>query len=75
MSEDLKPAGGNLSLERPVIGEAILQEPMHIYDPRSGTYRGLTYHIDFMLDPWEPSLFACCAKKHPVSQLEKDSSD
>jgi hypothetical protein len=76
MSEDLKQAGGNQSLETPVQIEAVLRTPTHVYDLRGGTYLGLTDRIHFTLDPWQPSLFALLTEKIPtqsiVSELERD---
>jgi hypothetical protein len=63
MSEDLKQAGGNQRLETPLPTEAVLREPAHVYDLRAGTYLGLTDHIRFTLDPWQPSLFALLGEK------------
>ncbi len=58
MSEDLKQAGGNEALEKPIEIRANLDKPMHIYDLRAGQYRGFANEIHFTLDPWQPSLFA-----------------
>jgi len=77
MSENLKQACGNESLEKPVPIEATLREAAHIYDLRTGKYLGHTNRIQFTLDPWEPSLFALTAEKlagtDPVSELGKAS--
>ena len=58
MSEDLKQAGGNEALEKSVNLSAVLDQPAHVYDLRSGKYLGRTNRITFTLDPWQPSLFA-----------------
>jgi len=75
MSENLKQAGGNESLEKPVQVEANLSEPAHIYDLRGGKYLGQTNRVRFTLDPWSPSLFALTAKKlatgDPLAELGK----
>ena len=69
MSEELKQAGGNESLEQPVNLEAKLQHTMHIYDLRSRAYLGCTNKIRFSLDPWQPSLFALTLEELPVESL------
>lgn len=58
MSEDLKQAGGNEALEKPVDLEAKLARSAHVYDLRTRKYLGHTDRITFRLDPWQPSLFA-----------------
>jgi len=58
MSEDLKQAGGNRALERPVAMELILAQPAHLYDLRARKYLGQVARITFTLDAWQPSLFA-----------------
>ena len=58
MSEDLKQAGGNEALEKPVEIEAALTRAFHIYDLRGEKYLGHSDRLHFMLDPWKPSLFA-----------------
>ncbi len=69
MSEELKQAGGNETLEQPVNLDAKLQHSMHIYDLRSQTYLGYTNQIHFSLDPWQPSLFALTAEKLPIESI------
>lgn len=63
MSEDLKQAGGNEPLEKPVEVEATLAQPAHVYDLRAQRYLGHTDRIRFTLDPWAPSLFALTQEK------------
>jgi hypothetical protein len=58
MSEELKQAGGNEPLERPVDLVAKLESPAHVYDLRTQRYLGRSDQITFTLDPWQPSLFA-----------------
>ncbi|MGC8829071.1 MAG: beta-galactosidase [Verrucomicrobiia bacterium] len=58
MSEELKQAGGNESLQIPVRLTASLVEGGHIYDLRQRKYLGYSDKIEFVLDPWKPSLFA-----------------
>ena len=69
MSEDLKQAGGNAALEQPIALEAKLDKPAHVYDLRAQKYLGLTDHIAFTLDPWQPSLFAVMPDEIPIEQL------
>ena len=63
MSEDLKQAGGNEALEKPIDLEAKLAKLAHVYDLRAGKYLGQTDRIAFHLDPWQPSLFALLPEK------------
>jgi hypothetical protein len=65
MSEDLKQAGGNEPLEKPVSFNAKLAGEAHVYDLRSGDYLGKRDEIAVDLDPWEPSLFALLKEKLP----------
>jgi len=58
MSEDLKQAGGNELLEKPVEIEATLEAAAHVYDLRTQKYLGKVERFRFTLDPWQPSLFA-----------------
>ena len=75
MSEDLKQAGGNEALEKPVKFEAKLAAPEHVYDLRAGKYLGLLQSIPVDLDPWQPSLYALTKAMLPegdiVAELEK----
>jgi hypothetical protein len=63
MSEELKQAGGNEPLEKPIQVEATLREPAHVYDLRTQSYLGKLEKIKFTLDPWQPSLFALTQSK------------
>jgi hypothetical protein len=65
MSEDLAQAGGNEALEKPIQTQALLKEPAHVYDLRSGKYLGNTASITVELDPWKPSLYALLKEKLP----------
>ena len=58
MSEDLKQAGGNEALEKPVELRATLRTPAHVFDLLHQTYLGQTKVLRFTLDPWQPALFA-----------------
>ena len=75
MGEDLKQAGGNEALEKPVKFEAKLAAPAHVYDLRAGKYLGLIASIPVELDPWQPSLYALANSKLPdgdcIAELEK----
>jgi hypothetical protein len=69
MSEDLKQAGGNEPLEKPIQLEARLAKPAHVYDLRAGKYLGQTDRIAFQLDPWQPSFFALLPEKIAEDRL------
>lgn len=58
MSEDLKQAGGNESLEKPVEVRARIPKPAHIYELWTGKYLGEVSSWTFRLEPWRPALFA-----------------
>jgi hypothetical protein len=63
MSEELKQAGGNESMEKPVKVEASLPRKFHVYELRTEKYLGLTDRIQFELNPWQPALFALTEAK------------
>lgn len=63
MSEELKQAGGNEALEKPVEIEATLAQAAHIYDLRAGKYLGKAQQIRVQLEPWKPSLYALLPEK------------
>jgi len=69
MSEDLKQAGGNEALERPIELEATLSRSFHVFDLRAQKYLGQTDHLRFTLDPWQPSLFAITGEKLPAESI------
>ncbi|MEO6033807.1 MAG: hypothetical protein ABIQ35_00980, partial [Verrucomicrobiota bacterium] len=69
MSEDLKPAGGNEYLEKPIDLEAKLDQSAHVYDLRTQKYLSESDKINFRLDPWQPALFALLRKKIPIDKL------
>jgi hypothetical protein len=69
MSEDLKQAGGNEALEKPIDLEAKLARSAHVYDLRTQQYLGQTDRIRFRLDPWQPSLFALLTEKLPAENI------
>ena len=69
MSEDLKQAGGNEVLEKPVELDAKLAAPAHAYDLRTGAYLGRTDRLKFTLHPWQPSLFALLEEKLPAGDI------
>lgn len=61
MSEELKQAGGNEALERPLELTARLSDTAHaryIYDLRQSRQVAHGTEWAFTLDPWQPSLFA-----------------
>ena len=58
MSEELKQAGGNQHLEKPIAFTAELARPAHVYDLRRSVYLGKLREIPVTLDPWQPALFA-----------------
>ncbi len=72
MSEDLKQAGGNEALEKPVEIDATLPRVAHIFDLRSQSYVGQSDHLHFILDPWKPSLFAITNEKLPADTIVAD---
>jgi hypothetical protein len=69
MSEDLKQAGGNEALEKPVEVEARLAQSAHVYDLRTQKYLGHTDHFTFTIDPWQPSLFALTQLRLPEKDI------
>jgi hypothetical protein len=69
MSEDLRQAGGNESLEKPTDLEARLAAPAHVYELRTGMHLGRTDRIAFTLDPWQPSLFAVSGELLPEGDI------
>jgi len=69
MSEDLKQAGGNEALEKPVSVAATLAAAAHLYDLRTQSYLGRTDRLQFTLDPWQPSLFAALSEQVPAETL------
>ena len=58
MTEDLKQAGIDSALEKPVQITAQLAETGHVYDLHTGKYLEQTDKLSFELSPWQPSLFA-----------------
>ncbi len=69
MSEDLKQAGGNEALEKPIELEATLSYSGHVFDLRAQKYLGRTDHLHFTLDPWQPSLFAITREMLPAESI------
>ena len=69
MSEDLKEAGGNGTLEKPIEVRATLRTPRHVYDLRHRKYLGLTRELRFDLDPWQPALFGIANDRQTVENL------
>jgi hypothetical protein len=72
MSEELKQAGGNEALEKPVDLLArlyVYAYPAHIYDLRTERNVGQGKSWCFTLDPWQPSLFALLREPVPEGRL------
>jgi len=69
MSEDLKQAGGNEALERPMEIEAGLSKAAHVYDLRQLKYLGQVSGLKFTLDAWRPSLFALTDSPLPTGNI------
>ena len=69
MSQELKQAGGNEPLERPIELDAALAQSWHVYDLRAQKYLGHVDRIHFNLDPWQPSLFALMPTSVSVDKL------
>jgi hypothetical protein len=57
MREELKQAGGNEQLEKPVRFSARLERPGHVVNLRTGEKLGRVDVFEVSLDPWEPALF------------------
>ncbi|HWQ93803.1 MAG TPA: hypothetical protein VN673_19225, partial [Clostridia bacterium] len=66
MSEDLKQAGGNEALEKPVQFEAKLGARKHVYDLRALRYLGRTDRIQINLSGWTPALFGATDREVPM---------
>ena len=62
MSEDLKQAGGNAELEKPVTFTAEWHEPKEVVELSSGKRLGKRNKIKVQLGPWKPSLYALLPK-------------
>jgi hypothetical protein len=69
MSEDLKQAGGNEGLEKPVELDATLSQRGHVFDLRAQKYLGQTDRLHFTLDPWNPSLYAITEERLPEETI------
>ena len=65
MSEELKQAGGNEALEKPVELKAALSKPAHVYDLRTQQYLGHLGRLRISLDAWQPSVFALTQDRLP----------
>ena len=63
MSEDLKQAGGNAELEKPVTFKASWDGDAEVVDLRTGKSLGRAHEIEVQLDPWQPSLYALLPEK------------
>jgi hypothetical protein len=69
MSEELKQAGANEALEKPVEVEATLPHAMHVYDLLGQRYVGHTAQLRFTLDPWQPTVFAALPEKRAAEGI------
>ncbi len=58
MSEDLKQAGGNAELEKPVTFTASWEGDAEVVDLRTGRSLGRAHEVEVNLAPWQPSLYA-----------------
>jgi glycosyl hydrolase family 42 (putative beta-galactosidase) len=74
MSEDLKQAGGNERLEKPIEIDARLSTAAHVYDLRTEKYLGRLDKLHFPLDPWRPALFALTAEKLKTERVVQELS-
>lgn len=63
MSEELKQAGGNEALEKPVDVTVRLAQASHVYDLRTRRYLGRLENVPLVIDPWTPSLLLLAADK------------
>jgi hypothetical protein len=75
MGENLKQAGGNEALEKPLEFQAKLAAPAHVHDLRTNTYLGYLEVIPVKLDPWKPSLFALTRERLPAGDFAAHLSD
>jgi hypothetical protein len=69
MSEDLKQAGGNEALEKPVQIEAVLARKSHVYELWEQKYVGYTDRIPVLVNPWRPALFALCEEQVEAGKI------
>lgn len=76
MSEDLKQAGGNAELEKPVTFKASWEGDAEVVDLRTGKSLGRAHEVEVNLDPWQPSLYALlpeAVKGDVVEELLKET--
>jgi hypothetical protein len=69
MSESLQQAGGNEALEKPVQVQVNLPIAAPVYDLNTQTYLGRIQHLQFIVDPWRPSLFALTKDAIPANSV------
>lgn len=69
MSEELKQAGGNEPLEKPLEIKATLPASSHVYDLWTRRHLGHVSTFTFTLDPWRPALFALTESEVDVTNL------
>ena len=69
MSEDLKQAGGNEALEKPVTAEVRLPRERHVYDLSAKSYLGKTKAFTITVNPWRPSFIALTDEKTDATKI------
>jgi hypothetical protein len=69
MSEDLKQAGGNENLEKPIVLEATLASTAFVYDLEKQQFLADTNRVHFKLDSWKPTILALLTNKVSDSEL------
>jgi len=72
ISEDLRQAGGNEILEKPVDVGVVMNRPAHVYDLRTQRYLGRVERFVFRLEPWRPSLFAVLSEPREPARLVEE---
>lgn len=71
MSEELKQAGGNKELEKPITIEIRFPDPIHVYDLVKKIDLGHTDHLSITIDPWMPTILAMAPNKADLMPLQK----
>jgi hypothetical protein len=69
MNENLKQAGGNENLEKPVELEASLPSLAYVYDLDKQQFLAHTNRIQFKLAPWKPTILALLTNKVSDGEL------
>jgi hypothetical protein len=68
MSEELKQAGGNETLEKPMTCTVGLSQPLFVRDLRLGKNLGRVNQFTLTIDPWEPSLLSIAEQETDLPQ-------